>query len=287
MKLLIQHNFKTGLGDMYNDMVEYMTTVKKYKDMGWEVHLIFCLYDNKYIREKVFNKIFDDETINYFDSVEETFQPIRDKKYKEFYYNSSAHEPQNPGTHRWDIFTDTNIEKIELLRLPTHVFRIKVENVIKPQFRKYLIDGANDFVKSIGRRYNLLHIRNMDSEKNETKYLDLKNKFLNFLEHNKEFFHLGTNNRFLDDNLKNLDNVITYKFTTFDSIDNELNATFNSKLNNEQLFLRLCETIQEMISIRSAKKIYSYTDYGWISLFLLYGILEGNKKEKDFIKINF
>lgn len=57
MKLLIQHNFNTGLGDMYNDMVEYMTTTKKYKEMGWEVHLIFCLYNNKYIREKDFIKI--------------------------------------------------------------------------------------------------------------------------------------------------------------------------------------------------------------------------------------
>ena len=37
----------------------------------------------------------------------------------------------------------------------------------------------------------------------------------------------------------------------------------------------------------TTKKIYSYTDFGWISLFLLYGILEGNKKEKDFIKISF
>jgi len=287
MKLLIQHNFKTGLGDMYNDMVEYMTTTKKYKDMGYEVHLIFCLYDNKYVKEKVFHKIFDDQTIGFFDSVEETFTPIRDKNYKEYSYNSSAHEPQNPGTHRWDIFTDTKLARIELLRLSVNVFRIKVENVVKPQFQKYLIDGANNFVKSIGRRYNLLHVRTMDSEKNETKYSDLKNKFLNLLEENKDIFHLGTNNRFLNESLENLENVITYKFTTFNSIDNELNATFNSRLNNEQLFLRFCETIQEMISIRSTKKIYSYTDYGWISLFLLYGILEGNKKEKDFIKINF
>ena len=287
MKLLIQHNFKTGLGDMYNDMVEYMTTTKKYKEMGWEVHLIFCLYNNKYIREKVFDKIFDDETINYFDSVEEVFEPIREKKYKEYYYNVSAHEPQQPGTHRWDIFVNSEMDRIEIFRLPLDLFKIKVEKLTKPQFKKFLIDGANDFVKSIGKRYNFLHIRNMDSEKNETKYSDLKIQFTNFLDQNKDIFHLGTNNRFLDESLKNLGNVKTYKFTTFDSIDNELNATRNSKLSDKQLLQRFFETIQEMISIRSTKKIYSYTDFGWISLFLLYGILEGNKKEKDFIKISF
>jgi hypothetical protein len=47
MEILIQHNFKTGLGDMFNDMIEYMTTAKKYKEKGYKIHLVFCLYRKK------------------------------------------------------------------------------------------------------------------------------------------------------------------------------------------------------------------------------------------------
>lgn len=288
MKILIQHNFRTGLGDMYNDMVEYMTTVQKYKDLGWEIHLVYCLFTNKYVTDKIFHEIFDQETTNFFTSVQETFSPITEKEYQGFSYVYSAHQPQFPGTHRWDIFSDEPIDSTTPYRIPPNLFRLfPHDNVTKPQFNEDLIDKAKEFSNQIGSDYNFIHIRTMDSEKNEQKYNHLKNNFTDFFGKNNGIFHLGTNNKFLDENLRNLSNIRVFKFTHLDSADNELNAVTNKNIKNEILIERFKETIIEMISIRFCKHIYSYSDYGWISLFLLYGILEGGLGEKNYTKIHF
>ena len=287
MEILIQHNFKTGLGDMFNDMVEYMTTVKKYKDQGYKIHLVFCLYRNKYINEKIFHRIFDDTTINFFDSITETFEPIRSIKHQLFFYNCSAHDPQSPGNHRWDIFFDTEIERVPVKRIPVNPFTIEFQDLVVPDFQEYLKKDANDFVKSINEKYNFIHIRTIDSEINDEKYFNLVKNLETYLKTEGGIFHLGSNNKIVSDRLKNNHQVVTFPFSFFESVDNELNAYDYKQGNHEERFKRLCETISEIISIRSAKNIYSYTDYGWVSLFLLYGIIKGNKNKKNFKQINF
>lgn len=288
MKILIQHNFRTGIGDMYNDMVEYMTTLKKYKQMGYEIHLIYCLFNNKYINKKIFHEIFDDSTIEFFDSVQESFEPITEVTYKKFNYVLSAHNPQKPGIHRWDLFSDCDIKGIQPFRIPANLFVTEFDKIVKPNFQKKYIDSAENFTKQFNNGYNFIHIRTMDSEKNENKYNFLKNKFIELLDnHSNEVFHLGTNNKFLNDSLHGIDNVKTFPFKHIDMIDNELNGAFNKNVGSELLQERFIENIIEMISIRYVNKIYSYSDYGWVSLFLLYGIIEGNINEKNYIRINF
>jgi hypothetical protein len=287
MEILIQHNFKTGLGDMFNDMIEYMTTAKKYKEKGYKIHLVFCLYRNKYIEEKIFHRIFDENTINFFDSITETFEPIRSIKHQHFFYNCSAHDPQSPGNHRWEIFFDTEIERVPVFRIPSNPFNINSEGLVVPDFQEFLKKDANDFVKSINEKYNFIHIRTMDSEINDEKYFNLVKNLETYLEKEGGIFHLGSNNKMVTDGLKNNHQILTFPFSTFESVDNELNAYDYKQVNHEERFKRLCETISEIISIRSAKNIYSYSDYGWVSLFLLYGIIKGNKKKKDFKLISF
>lgn len=272
---------------MYNDMIEYMTTVKKFKDLGYEIHLKYCLHDNKYVRDKIFNEIFDDETINFFTTIEETFLPITELNYGEFVYLDSAHKPKTPGIHRWDIFTDSNDIKIPLFRISTNLFAIDKEILIKPKFKKELINRAIEFSKTFNSDYNFLHIRTLDSEQNKNKFENLKNNLISFLNEHNEMFHLGTNNRFIMENLCKHDKVKIFPFTQFKDIDNELNAVINRSVAHNILFERFCETIVEMISLMFVKKIYKYSDYGWTSLFLLYAILESEIKEENLIRIVF
>jgi hypothetical protein len=76
VKSIIQHNFTSGLGDFFSDVSHYLTIFKPLKEMGYEIHLKISLRGNKYTNGPFFGKLFDEETINFFDSIEETDQTI-------------------------------------------------------------------------------------------------------------------------------------------------------------------------------------------------------------------
>ena len=66
------------------------------------------------------------------------------------------------------------------------------------------------------------------------------------------------------DELKNENHFFAYSFSD----------EYNHLSNNTQC-IKFIDTFAEMASIRHAKKILAYNEYGWVSNFLFYAILQG------------
>ena len=81
MKVLIQHNFITGLGDMYTSITQYLDYVNKLNNIGYECELIVSFRENKYSDIFEFSEIFNMDVFNVFKKISYIKKPILDKNY--------------------------------------------------------------------------------------------------------------------------------------------------------------------------------------------------------------
>lgn len=277
MRALIQHNFRSGLGDMYCDMSEYMTIAKQLKEMGYEIDLIFCLAGCRYSKENIFFKIFDNETINFFSSVKETFIPITEINFHKYEYHSTCHEHASPGLHRWDLFLDTPL-KTNLERV-----RYSINNLVQgdmpeitPEFSSEIHKRVKSFEVRNQKNYSFLHLRVSDIKKDVSHYHNICQIADNFLRDKKEYFYLGTNNDYIFDYFKNRDNIIRYDFESFPKLGKDVNE-IDSYHGNESFFDRMCDNIAEMILIKNSDTLYYYSEIERLSNFYIYGFFKNQK----------
>lgn len=278
MKCIIQHNFTSGLGDFISDVANYLTTFKELKKCGYEIHLIISLKDCKYTNEPFFDKLFDSETINFFTSIEE----VNDTNYELYLnnckYHSSAHHPQLPGYHHFDVFFDVIPDNFTQNMYNTDLAysNNKIPNLL-PKFHKNIFDNVNYFYKKLPKYYYFLHIRTSDIiDIDNNRYNIIINNVKKYIDETNCFFHLGTNNKYIYQTLKTYKNIIVYDFENLDLINNDMNAytnnIFNYTIDNNILTKRLLSIASELLSIKNASKIYYVSDLGWTSNFLFYPI---------------
>lgn len=289
MKALIQHNFKSGLGDLYTDMSEYMTMAEELKKHGYEIHLVLCLYYNKYVTDKFLDKILSEETLNFFDSITETFNCIGSFEYEDYKYGFSAHAPQIPAQHRWDVFFDEypNFE-FPNFRLSCNSLMVENQKFISPTFNNIIEDNAKKFADSIGGDYSFFHIRAYDDGENDEGVELICKNVENKMSDVGGIFHVGSNNKKVVERLKKNKNVITYDFETTDIIDNDMNSVVWSQINDNDLLVnRVIDILSEMVSLKYCEKIFYSGYYNWSSSFLFYGASINKFKEDKFIRINY
>lgn len=285
MKAIIQQNLTSGLGDFISDVSQYMSTFKELKKEGYKVNLKISLNSNKYVIGPFFRRLFDSETCNFFDTIEETPHTIHQKQIDDYTYFCSNHHPQTPGIHHFDVFFDVipNNYKSQYI----HATKIKNESVIPdliPQPSDEIIEKVNIFWNEIPNQdYCFLHIRTSDIIDHDTiRYDNIINRVENHIIKTNDFLHLGTNNKYIYNTLKNNKNIITFKFDEYDKISNDMNA-FNYGLNHLGLsehFLcnRTINIFSEMVSVIKAKKIYIINDHDWTSNFLFYPLAKIKNK---------
>jgi hypothetical protein len=289
MKVLIQHNFKSGLGDLFIDMSEYMTMCKELKELGYEIHLRLCLYYNKYVKNPFLTKVLSQKTIDFFDSIEETYSGIHSMEFEDYKYGFSAHHPQSPGQHRWDVFFDV-FPEIQLYnkRLSIHYLLTEKIDFITPKFSNLIEENAKKFANSMGDNYNFFHIRVYDDGESDEGIDLISSNVENVISQDNKMFHIGSNNAKLVNKLKNNPKVKTYEFTTLSVIDNDMNTVIHTEINDDEVFLtRVIDTLSEMVSIQYSDMIYHSGYYNWSSSFLFYGVLMSGKKEDKFKRINY
>jgi len=288
MNILIQHNFSSGLGDFLIAMSEYMTYCKKLKDIGYKINLYVNLQNNKYINfpSKFMNKIFDQETLSFFDEIIEDYSGINhNNNYKEYRYWKSAHEPQFSGVHRWDIFIEN--KEPPYLQYPVlstlHLLLTQIineNNIVYPKFNRDIENKARIFLQQFGI-YNFLQVRVEDGKDciANKDFIDKIQQLIN----NNEIFHIGTNSKSIFDIFQSHPKTLFYPFRQFETIGNHHNVghRVNRIFNNDMLEERFLDTVIEMVSIKHANKIYHYSDYTWPSSFLFYGSLVSKKRPID------
>lgn len=284
MKAIIQHNFTSGLGDFVSDVSHYMTILNEVKKLGYEIHLKISLRSNKYVRTPFFKILFDENTINFFDSISETNNTHYELDIDGCKYYGSNHHPQIPGQHHFDIFFDQVPDNFQF-----NVFdaqRIHLENKIPsviPKPNETILEKVNLFWDKNPEDYNFLHIRTSDIiDGNNDRYDRIINNIRNYIKETNEYYHLGTNNKYIYKILKEEPNVFTYEFDNYDVVNNDMNAFTNGlyygNLDDNILEDRLRNIFAEMVSIRKSKKIIFAYDISWISNFLFYPLSVSNNK---------
>jgi hypothetical protein len=287
MKVIIQQNFTSGLGDFISDLSHYLTTTDELRQNGYDIHLKISLNSNKYVMGKFFDRVFNTDTRNFFSSIEETPNVIREFEVDGCKYFGSNHDPQKPGVHHFDIFFDEIPENFKHpASLYLHATRIRNDGILPkkiPVFSDEVMDRVKFFWNKLPEEYDFLHIRTSDIIDRDTeRYQSIVNKVENYLIENNTNLHLGTNNKFIYERLKNNPKIFVYEFEGFDSINNDMNAfTYgynHSNITEEFLINRLMNIFSEMVSIIKVKKIFTITDFDWTSNFLFYPLSYSENK---------
>lgn len=288
MKVIIQHNFNTGLGDFYSDLCQIIDTCTPLKEKGYEIHFKISLQKNKYLNYPFFKEIFDEETINFFDSVEETPWSDTRRTIDGCDYYASIHNPQDPGIHHWDVFIDEKDVKINMEIYDAN----KVNNLnrlpkCRPNFNREILEMAENFSKTLPEDYQFLHVRIHDNANaNVDKYLNLINDIKTYLDKTGIKCHLGSNNKFLLNQLIEHPNIFTFDFDYFEKLDNDMNSfwfwggNLQQKSDNPILIERVKKILAEMISIKNSKRIILYSDMNWISNFLFYAMVNSESRKE-------
>lgn len=295
MRIIVQHNFTSGLGDFIADVSHYMTILKPLKEQGYSIDLRISLRTNKYVDSPFFRELFDEETCNYFSSIVESNETISDLEFDGCKYLCSNHSPQSPGLHHFDLFFDT----------PPTNFGCRVFDAQKvvsngwipevmPKMSNIINERVEKFWGKLPENYFFLHIRTSDIlDENKTRYDRIITRVLDYVEKENCYFHLGTNNKYIHEILKTHNKIYTYNFNNLDLIDNDMNAFTNGlnhkNIKSEVLKDRLFDICTEIFSIKKSSKIFFVHDLGWLSNFLFFPLcLTENKIElvdKNYWKI--
>jgi len=284
MKAIIQHNFTSGLGDFIADVSHYLTLLKDVKESGYEIHLIISLRGNKYTNGPFFKELFDEETVNFFNSIEEVNATTSELELNGCKYHSSNHHPQLPGYHHIDIFFDVAPDNFGWRRYDAQVAH--TENIIPkilPKLNKKVLDRIQLFNEKLPENYYFLHVRTSDIIDNNTERYDrIINNIKKYIDETNCTFHLGTNNKHIYNNLKSHKNIFVYDFKSYDIVNNDMNAFTNGwderGISTEILNERILDICAELASVKNTSKIYFIHDVSWISNFLFYPICFTNNK---------
>lgn len=291
MKVLIQQNWTSGLGDLYIGACEYLNFVKRLKDLGYETELNFSYNGftggNKFIGPNPFETIFDIKSFDVFDKITISEYPIGEKNYNNLIYNHTQYGPNSPGIHWWDCWFDV-VPDINIYPNFSPYTLLSGEQIpsILPKFNEEVYKRSNKFVSTIGEGYNFIQIRYFDYNFKSEDITSSVSKLYDAIEISDQKFHIGSNNQYSINTLKILPNVTTYEFNNLDLFPNDHTYYFyNKHISNDILLDRLYDNISEMVSIENAKKIYQLTYYSWISNFVYYGL--SNRENKNiFFNIN-
>lgn len=290
MKIIIQHNWTTGLGDLFCASTEYLNFIQEFKNKGVESELIFSFNGstgNKFIGLNDFDKIYNLESFKVFDKITVRLESYKEKEIDGCSYKHTQYGPKNPGVHWWDVFSDFDLGFVEYPNYcPQSFLNGKEKPVIYPKFNKKIEELINFFESEIGKDYDFIQIRHHDySEHNENFEKDIWELY-KLIKTSDKKFHIGSNNQFALDVLTSLDNVYVYRFSNLSLFSNDHPYYYyNKHISNNLLLERLYENIAEMCSIKNANNIFLYTTFSWVSNFLYYGLTQ-REKELHFEKIN-
>lgn len=104
MRAIIQHNFKSGLGDTITAIYEFIYCCQKLKKLGYVVDLKINNTPIYFDKSEYFN-FFNFDEFKIFDSIEFLDIPIHPYEFEGctcIWTLSNA----NPGSHYWDLFID-------------------------------------------------------------------------------------------------------------------------------------------------------------------------------------
>jgi len=289
MKILIQHNWGTGLGDFYCAATEYTNFVSFFKEKGFQTELILSFNPptgNKFIGFTEFEKIFDINSFSVFDNIIVRKDTIKNETIGNLKYILTQYGP-GPGQHWWDIFSDETLNEYQ--KTPNYNSDRVIEiagngqiNLSKPnilpKFNQEVYNKCDRFFEKVPEDSQFLHIRYVDWHRRETQELkNIVRDLRDFITIKGGNFHVGTNNQYILENLSIMNNVYTYEYSNMDILPNDHTYYwFNQHISDDILLDRLYDNLAEMVSLTRPKKFYQLSIVSWHSNFLYYGLINRN-----------
>jgi|LakMenE18May11ns_1017448.scaffolds.fasta_scaffold9959291_7 hypothetical protein len=301
MKILIQHNWGTGLGDFYCAATEYTNFVNFFKEKGFKTELILSFnppIENKFIGFTEFEKIFDINSFKVFDDISVRRYTIKDQTIGDLKYIATQYGP-GPGQHWWDIYLDE--KPMDYPMTPNYntdrVIEIAGQGQINtskpnilPKFNHEVYTKCDKFFTKIPEDCQFLHIRYVDWHRRETQELkNIVRDLKTFIINKGGNFHVGTNNQYILESLAKIDNAHTYEYSNINILPNDHTYYwFNKHISDEILLDRLYDNLAEMVSLTRPKKFYQLSILGWHSNFLYYGLINRSTEfEFERIHLNY
>lgn len=272
-KVIIQLNLTSGLGDILSDFLACISSAKYLKTLGYYVIFKYALHNHFYPEgPNILEKVFHHSMFSVFDTTEEINNCINSMNIDDMIFFNQNYPESRPGVHHIDFYFN-NLPK------SFKGYSYSAQNVIfnknrydaEISFTEDVENKIKNFRKIIPQEYVFLHIRRHSIENFDFVNKNIKS-FIN-KNYNNIPIHIGSHQETIINSFKKENNIYTYPFT-----NKYTHLSNNLQVNN------FIETFTEMASIRNAKKILAYNEYGYTSNFLHYALLQ--KVDYERIDIN-
>ena len=280
-KVSILTDFKTGIGDFYVTSMEVIYLAHKLRELGFTPLLYLNgSYDNKYIGHIQFNEIYSGIGFEPFESIHDinvcslNLSELEDlplKKKGDHFLAFSHHDlPQITIPY----FKAYRGERINFpYNLPLFVDEVykREEQFLKnkPEFDFIQFRTRNAIN---GLSYPMLGDMNYKESHDCTRVVT--QKIHEVVAKSPKQFHIGSNDGFFIDKMKELPNVFYYNFKNIDSFTNDYDyyKVKKEEVSRDIYLNRLYDNLAEFTSLSKAQHYYVFASMSWISNFIAYGL---------------
>ena len=270
MKVLIQHNFTSGLGDFLSCIYDYFKNCENLKKIGYnEFSIKFYLNKNVYLHKESFFEFFKLETFQkVFQTIEIVDDPITDKHYNGMDRIFSIGDV-SPGSHLWDLFIETGYNE-SVKESIIHYSYVKPDLSYLDLFNDRVVKKYNELKESHRLdKYSTIYCRTHDLQDDEDTYPHFDEEFTQIIKNNDKVF-VASNSFLFKEYIKKFgDNVITYDIPCENVAGNhyDYNRVFYDE--KEKLHIRTEFVIYEMLTLSDSTEVNFFTLWGRQSNFLL------------------
>jgi hypothetical protein len=272
MKLYIQINFGSGLGDFFAHFCEVYFFSKKMKEKGYSMNLII------HTKNKInFRTLFQEKYYEVFDNFEVKQTPTRASDFIDYKVLNS--DDDSVGIHQWELFTPIEYtEPFDFIRFNL-AQQVNYEDLYDfPKLSENITKEIDSFISEKNLDdFVVIHFRELDDVADNYNHQILQNNLesVNFnqnyralekvediINNNKKVFVCSNNVKIKLMLSERYPNVIIYN----DNVQKIIHRTYS-----DEEYLNHC--ITEFYILSKAKKIFSFGKYVWISNFLIYGLI--------------
>jgi hypothetical protein len=277
MKIIIQSNFSSGIGDLIVGMSEYLTLSNILKNHNCATELIFSYNNNKYLNNiKYLFDIIDKQTFNSFNSFYINHNHIQNDTINDCKHIYSLGNAR-PGSHWWDLYADEEAKSLihdnGYLNIFAQIYRgfnlpTKI-SIIQPKFTSFF----NDYIYKIkqklfdNKKYSVFYFRNKDGHNYNNVY-SKHEKEITELIRNSSMPYICSNSKELKQHIKQIvSNSIIFEVMEYNNIDYHFPAK-NYSNDDEILKNIVLQAFVDIALLRDSEQIYLLTDWHRVSNFL-------------------
>lgn len=275
MGIFIQINFNSGLGDFFSYFCEVYFFSKKMKKKGFKINLIINTKN-----EIDFQNLFEKKYYKYFDTFKIQKFPI--KKSNFFNFDVYGLKENESGLHSWELFGPYGINQeffYHHFNLGRKDFPINYDELTDfPKLNRDVIKEFDFFIqKNLKEKFSVIHIRESDSF---TELINFKLKNcgidnINYLLSEDKLKKIDeivkiNDSVFLCSNNVYVKKILKKKYKSIILLEDDVEVVLEKNYSNKTYWT---QCILEFYIMSRATKIYSFTNYEWVSNFLIYGLL--------------